>query len=157
MLPFLTELSSALPRQLTYSEKGTRDSFSWSPDSKRIAFIPEEEGIHWGIWVINSDGSHQKKVGSFDITRGIAWWSQGRMSSLIWNQDGNKIAYAYEKNQNDQNFKTDIYTINIGEPSFIKPPAGETPTEKQPGIQGFEAIFAIAGLLTVAYVLRRRR
>jgi len=154
---WVSDIDGSNPRQLTYSEKGTRDSFSWSPDSKRIAFITEEEGIHWGIWVINSDGSHQKKVGSFDITRGIAWWSQGRMSSLIWNQDGNKIAYAYEKKQNDQNFKTDIYTINIGEPSFIKPPASETQTEKQPGIQGFETIFAIAGLLTVAYFLRRRR
>jgi PGF-CTERM protein len=32
----------------------------------------------------------------------------------------------------------------------------ETPTPEK-GVPGFEAIFAIAGLLAVAYLLRRRR
>jgi Tol biopolymer transport system component len=44
----------------------------WSPDSTRIAFI--DEGIRHGIWVINSDGSGQKKVKELsydDITQKI--------------------------------------------------------------------------------------
>ncbi|MCW3129903.1 MAG: PGF-CTERM sorting domain-containing protein [Methanophagales archaeon] len=51
---------------------------------------------------------------------------------------------------------TDIYALNVGKPSPVKPPVGETPIEKQPWIPSFEAAFAIAGLLTVAYLLRRR-
>jgi len=35
--------------------------------------------------------------------------------------------------------------------------AEETPTKKKPGIPGFTAVFAIAGLLAIAYVLMRRR
>ena len=31
------------------------------------------------------------------------------------------------------------------------------PTEEEKGIPGFKAIFAIAGLLAVAYILRRNR
>jgi len=54
-----------------------------------------------------------------------------------------------------ENKTTDIYTINVGKPSLAKTPVSELPKEKQPGIPGFEAVFAIAGLLTMAYLLRR--
>jgi len=116
----------------------------WSPDSKRIAFI--DKGIRHGIWVINSDGSGQEKVKELsydDITQKIE-------SDLLWSKDGSKIAYAMRENKT-----TDIYTINVGKPSLAKTPVSELPKEKQPGIPGFEAVFAIAGLLTMAYLLRR--
>jgi Tol biopolymer transport system component len=118
----------------------------WSPDSTRIAFI--DEGIRHGIWVINSDGSSQKKVKELsyeDIQR-----IQGY---LLWNQDGSKIAYPLFDSENKT---TDIYTINVGKPSLAKTPVSELPTEKQPGIRGFEAVFAIAGLLAVASLLRKK-
>lgn len=117
----------------------------WSPDSKRIAFI--DEGIRHGIWVINSDGSSQKKVKELsyeDIQR-----IQGY---LLWNQDGSKIAHPLFNSENET---TDIYTINVGKSPLAKTPVSELPTEKQPGILGFEAVFAITGLLTVAYLLRK--
>lgn len=117
----------------------------WSPDSTRIAFI--DEGIRHGIWVINSDGSSQKKVKELpyeDIQR-----IQGY---LLWNQDGSKIAYPLFNSENET---TDIYTINVGKTPLAKTPVSELPTEKQPGMLGFEAVFAIAGLLTVAYILRK--
>ena len=120
----------------------------WSPDSKRIAFI--DEGIRHGIWVINSDGSSQKKVKELsyeDIQR-----IQG-VKYLFWNQDGSKIAYPLFDSENKT---TDIYTINVGKPSLAKTPVSELPTEKQPGILGFEAVFAIAGLLAVAYLLGKK-
>ena len=118
----------------------------WSPDSKRIAFI--DEGIRHGIWVINSDGSNEKKVKELsyeDIVHGIR-------GNLLWSKDGSKIAYAMYENET-----TNIYTINVGKPSLAKTPVSELPTEKQPEIPGFEAVFAIAGLLAVAYLLRRRK
>jgi len=119
----------------------------WSPDSKRIAFI--DEGIRHGIWVINSDGSNQKKVKELlyeDVRRiqpiGLKW--------LLWSKDGSKIAYAMRENKT-----TDIYTINVGEIEKPKIPVGEEGERK--GIPGFEAVFAIAGLLMIAYLLRRRK
>ena len=38
-----------------------------------------------------------------------------------------------------------------------KPIQTLTPTPKENGVPGFEAVFAIAGLLAVAYLLRRRK
>ena len=116
----------------------------WSPDSKRIAFI--DEGIRHGIWVINSDGSGQKKVKELsydDITQKIE-------SDLLWSKDGSKIAYAMRENKT-----TDIYTVNVGGIEKPEIPIGEEGEKK--GIPGFEAVFAIAGLLVMAYLLRRRK
>jgi hypothetical protein len=86
-----------------------------------------------------------------DIKRGFGLFDGA--NALVWSQDGSKIAYTtYDR----ENKTTHIYTIDVGKLSLVKLPAGETPTEKQPGIAGFEVLFAIAGLLTVAYPLRRR-
>ena len=71
---------------------------------------------------------------------------------LLWNQDGSKIAYPLF---NSENVTTDIYTINVGKSPLAKTPVSELPTEKQPGMLGFEAVFAIAGLIAVAYLLRK--
>lgn len=123
----------------------------WSPDSKRIAFI--DEGIRHGIWVINSDGSSQKKVKELsyeDITRRIQ--PIGVTKNLLWSKDGSKIVYVMCENKT-----TNIYTINVGKPSLAKTPISELPTEKQPGIPGFEAIFTIAGLLAVVYLWGKRK
>jgi len=125
-------------KQLTQSEYDRYPC--WSPDSRRIAFISMEEGIRRGTWVMNSDGSDQNKI--------------AESSFLAWSKDGSKIAYiTFDR----ENMSVDIYTLSIGKPSPVKPPAGETPTEKQPGIPGFEAVFAIAGILMVAYLLRGRK
>lgn len=115
----------------------------WSPDSTRIAFI--DKGIRHGIWVINSDGSGQKKVKELsydDITQKIE-------SYLLWSKDGSKIAYAMRENKT-----TDIYTVNVGGIEKPEIPIGEEGEKK--GIPGFEAVFAIAGLLVMAYLLRRK-
>ena len=100
------------------------------------------EGIRKGTWVMNADGSNQKKITKYPLTK------------IVWNQDGSKIAYAvYDK----KNATTYIYTISVGKPSHINPPTCETPTENQPAISGFEALFAFTGLLVVTYILRRMK
>jgi PGF-CTERM protein len=154
-------------RQLTVSDEDLHLHPIWSPDGKRIAFLSWEEGILHGIWVVNSDGSDQKKLTSVTSPWGWGLWGQ------IWNKDSSKIAYA---NTFDWvNLTNDIYILDVGEPPSITPPTGETPTEEElgfeaitptpgptptptpeEGVPGFEFVFAIAGLLTVAYLLRRK-
>ena len=154
-------------RQLTVSDEDLHLQPIWSPDGKRIAFLSWEEGILHGIWVVNSNGSDQKKLTSVTSPWGWGLWGQ------IWNKDSSKIAYA---NTFDWvNLTNDIYILDVGDPPSITPPTGETPTEEEPGFEaitptpgptptptpeegvpGFEAVFAIAGLLAVAYLLRRR-
>ena len=53
----------------------------------------------------------------------------------------------------------DIWIVKVeGEqaPASAAKPSGEAPVEEQKSILGFEAVFAIAGLLAVAYLLRRK-
>ncbi|RLG29027.1 hypothetical protein DRN97_12540 [Methanosarcinales archaeon] len=99
------------------------------------------------LWVMNSDGSNQRQL---TVPAGIMDFDT---TLPMWSLDGSKIAYAIREYGGEM---TDIYALNVGKPSPVKPPVGETPIEKQPWIPSFEAAFTIAGLLTVAYLLRRR-
>lgn len=120
----------------------------WSPDSRRIAYLISESTqrpSNSSIWIVNSDESGQKKVAELPI------WST---CQLAWSKGGKEIMYAP---YNYENKTTHIYVINVGKASSLKPLAdGEpsTPSEKQTGF--FEVVFAIAGLLAVAYLLRRK-
>jgi len=137
---YVSNIDGSDLKQLTYNEYDF--PCCWSPDSKRIVFISGEKGtIREGIWVMNFDGSDQKKIAK----RGYKELVSGGFS-VFGSKDGSKIAYAIWENET-----TNIYTINVDKPSLVKPP-----TEKQPGITGFEVIFAIAGILVMAYLLRRK-
>jgi hypothetical protein len=91
-----------------------------------------------------------KELSYEDITRRIQ--PIGVTKNLLWSKDGSKIVYVMCENKT-----TNIYTINVGKPSLAKTPISELPTEKQPGIPGFEAIFTIAGLLAVVYLWGKRK
>ncbi|TQD27279.1 TolB family protein [Methanolobus vulcani] len=54
---------------------------SWSPDSKKIVYAANQ-----AIWIMNSDGSGQKKL--YD---GMAWEGEP-----VFNEDGSKIYFATE-------------------------------------------------------------
>lgn len=160
---WIMNLDGSNLKQLTQVESDCISS--WSPDSKRIAFVSTEEGIGKGVWVMTADGGSQKKITERVVGEPIGLTLQINYESftfpnarpinkLVWSKDGSKIAYAIQSPYGTGT--TDIYTIGVGKPSPVKPPAGETPTEKQQGIPGFEAVFAIAGVLAVAYILRRR-
>ncbi|KAF5430242.1 component of the Tol biopolymer transport system [Candidatus Methanophagaceae archaeon] len=148
---YVSNIDGSELKQLTYSEN---DDPYWSTDSKRIAFISREEGIRCGIWVMNSDGGNQEKVVELSYEDICRLSPFGGTKYLAWSQDGSKIAYASYDSKNET---TNIYTINVGKPSPIKPPAGEAPKEKPQRISGFEVLFAIAGLLAVAYLLRGKK
>ena len=151
-------------KQLSFSDGDYHLAQIWSPDGKRIAFLSWEEGIQRGIWVINSDGSDQKKLSSVIPTSSWGLWGQ------VWNKDSSKIAYA---NHDWENLTYDIYILDAGKPPSTKLPTGETPQKEAPefkttstpevpikgdkGIHGFEAIFAIVGLLAVTYLFKRRK
>ncbi len=91
-----------------------------------------------------------KEMSYEDLTQKLQF--VGVTNILLWSKDGSKIAYAMRENET-----TNIYTINVGKSFYAKPSAGETPTEKQPRIPAFEAVFTIAGLLAVTYLMRRRK
>ena len=51
------------PQRLT--ENGNSDGLpTWSPDGQSIAYVSDQGGV-WGIWVMNADGTNQRKL--FDM------------------------------------------------------------------------------------------
>ena len=68
---------------LTDKSLGQNYSPSWSPDGSKIAFISERKSENGHIFIMNSDGSNQKK-----ISKSISW-----EYSPSWSPDGTKIAF----------------------------------------------------------------
>jgi Tol biopolymer transport system component len=57
---------------------GTDGLPTWSPDGKSIAFLSTRDG-QWAIWVMNADGSNQRKF--FDLPRPMGPdWPEERIS-----------------------------------------------------------------------------
>ncbi|MDH4136390.1 MAG: hypothetical protein OEW09_06700, partial [Anaerolineae bacterium] len=45
---------------------------AWSPDGRSIALLSDRDGA-WAIWVMNADGSNQRKLFNLDGTLGPDW------------------------------------------------------------------------------------
>lgn len=137
---------------------------AWSPDGNRIVYYGPEQKSRSdsvSIYVMNADGTQEKKL----ISDGII---------PSWSPDGTKIAYMSAVSGQTN---TDIWAVTIDEEKVS--PAISTPTStgatiapnnipdiiyeeesqssEKKGIPGFEAVFAIAGSLAMAYLTRRRR
>jgi TolB protein len=70
----------------------------WSPDGKEIAFVGKRKNEpHFGIYVMNADGSKPKRLAPTD------WESQ----YPDWSPDGRKIVFTGVKN-----FGFDLYVMN---------------------------------------------
>ena len=70
----------------------------WSPDGKTIAFVGKRKGeAHFGIYVMNAEGSKPKRLAPTD------WESQ----YPDWSPDGRKIVFTGVKN-----FGFDLYVMN---------------------------------------------
>ena len=67
---------------------------AWSPDGRKIAFSRDGPGSNDEIYVINADGSGQRRL-----------TQSGRQP--LWSPDGQKIAFRSKRNGND-----DIYVMN---------------------------------------------
>ena len=70
---------------------------SWSPDSKRIAFVSSRDAFGWCIYVMDADGSNQQR-----LTDNSGW-----DSSPSWSPDGERIAFVSMRDGNK-----DIYVMD---------------------------------------------
>ncbi len=86
-------------------------------------------------------------------------------NTITWTTNGTKVQLAGGTNATviTKNIKTSNGVINIIDSVLIPPAGGGTATASATasggflGLPGFEAVYAVAGLLAVAYLVMRRR
>lgn len=78
------------PVQLTHSRPGTDAGPAWSPDSRRIAFRRGADDRARDVWVMDADGSNQRRL----------TFTPGADQDPTWSPDGTRIAFSSERNGN---------------------------------------------------------
>ena len=86
---------------------------AWSPDGSKIAFLSDREE-NWEIWVMNADGTEQKRLTYF----------YGQDSSPTWSPDGTKIAFS--SLLGGQYEERTIYMIDANPVGYLDPKPGLT-------------------------------
>jgi Tol biopolymer transport system component len=86
---------------------------AWSPDGSKIAFASDREE-NWEIWVMNADGTEQKRLTYF----------YGQDGSPTWSPDGTKIAFS--SLLGGQYEERTIYMINANPVGYLDPKPGLT-------------------------------
>ena len=73
-------------------------SFSWSPDSLRIAFVAERGGVA-NVFTVSPRDGIENKITSY-VENGFSF------NCPMWSVDGKRLAFGYQKKGRDQNGKT---------------------------------------------------
>ena len=84
------ELSGSIPAELGQLTNSWGSSPSWSPDGRHIAFVSSRDDGFGDIYVMESDGSNQRRLtnhSGFDL-------------SPTWSPDGRHIAFASLRDDN---------------------------------------------------------
>jgi Tol biopolymer transport system component len=68
------------------------NSFAWSPDGSRIAFVQADDRQTTGLFVINRDGTGLNRLAGADLRDApdYGYWLAG----LTWSPDGSRIAFV---------------------------------------------------------------
>ncbi len=81
--------------------------FSWSPDSKQIAYLSEKSGV-LNIWIVNADGSNNYQLTD---NKDLKLY----LDCPLWSSDGKKIAYTSKTGNTSAQGKTiqNVWIIDV--------------------------------------------
>ena len=119
---------------------------AWSPDGSKITFLSDFYDLTGcELWLINSNGTKKTKI------------SNGVVGFHSWSPDGLKIVTCYGGRFGfDGNYNIGVIEVplTIDATQLLRATPSSPHKDRVPG---FEAVFAIAGLSAVAYIVRKRK
>jgi TolB protein len=95
---YVMQANGTNPHLVTHT--GANLNPSWSPDSRRIAFMSARSGGKYNIYIMNADGTNIRRV-----TYNSSW--DGESS---WSPDGKRLAFASTRREEEA---WALYTVNI--------------------------------------------
>jgi TolB protein len=74
----------------------TEEAPAWSPDKRRIAFtrMPAIGSTRFGLWVMEADGHHQRRLPAPAFVTGPDWSPNGRLVAFTGGDPANSPGYA---------------------------------------------------------------
>jgi Tol biopolymer transport system component len=108
---YVVNLASGGVRKLTNG-----DDPAWSPDGKRIAFLRPSDHDDYAVYVVNVDGSGERRLAE----NAESW------SDLAWSPDSTRLAVTlYRHEQTGETVQDGLYVIDLASGSATKiAPAG---------------------------------
>jgi len=88
-------------RATSTGREGTR-TVAWSPDGSKIAFVRTESDVSSGVFVVNADGTGERRLSVPDLV--------GQVAAIAWSPDGSSIAFKRDGGPRDP--RVQLHVVN---------------------------------------------
>lgn len=113
---------------------------AWSPDGTRIAYLRQDAHGFPGVWVMNADGTAQRR-----LARNVFSFATSG-SSLAWSPDGARIYYTKLAVRRGSSILNDIYAYDLRQDREIRVTRGLRARDPHPSPDGTRLLFVTDGL-----------
>ena len=130
-----------LTTSLALTKRGFLNSFpAFSPDGARIAYVVQNNDEFPGIYVMNSDGTNDRKL----VVNSTSGTSSG--GSIAWSPDGSRIYYTKFEILGNYNLYNDIYYYDLKKEEEVRVTRGLRARDPNPSTDNKRLVFVTSRL-----------